>query len=246
MPNQVLASIPTHPQQVSKPREWAEVGRVLDDSPGGQEDQPQDQLAIVVRHDDFVGTDKEPQELYAVKKHFSIQVEGDPDFFFDVSMVQEDREEEPVQQQVLPTVVDDKLMGQNHGGQNNLVVALTGLIDVDDDNEPVPENIPVHTAPPPPSVLSQEWGHEGFCLRKSNNILHAKPKLVYPVDTTRNDVSLQLFERFFPRAFMEDIMIAETNKILDQHPLSYGELLHWISLWVSFLWLMDLTTGPFG
>ena len=28
-------------------------------------------------------------------------------------------------------------------------------------------------------------------------------------------------------------MIAETNKILDQHPLSYGELLHWISLWVS-------------
>ena len=27
-------------------------------------------------------------------------------------------------------------------------------------------------------------------------------------------------------------MIAETNKILDQHPLSYGELLRWISLWV--------------
>ena len=41
MPNQVLASIPTHPQQVSKPREWAEVGRVLDDSPGGHEDQLQ-------------------------------------------------------------------------------------------------------------------------------------------------------------------------------------------------------------
>ena len=27
-------------------------------------------------------------------------------------------------------------------------------------------------------------------------------------------------------------MIAETNKILDQRPLSYGELLCWISLWV--------------
>ena len=27
-------------------------------------------------------------------------------------------------------------------------------------------------------------------------------------------------------------MIAETNKILDQHPLSYGELLCWIGLWV--------------
>ena len=123
-------------------------------------------------------------------------------------------------------------MGQNHGGQNNLVVALTGLMDVDDDNEPVPENIPVPTAPPPPSVLSQEWGHDGFCLRKSNELPDAKAKLVYLVDATRNDINLQLFECFFPRAFMEDVMIAETNKILDQHPLSYGELLHWIGLWV--------------
>ena len=185
-----------------------------------------------MKHDDFIGMDEEPQELYAVKKHFSIQVEGDPDFFFNVSLVQEDGEEEPVQQQVLPTAVDDELMGQNHGGQNDLVVALTGLMDVDDDNEPVPENIPVHTAPPPPSVLSLEWGHEGFCLWKSNNIPDAKPKLVYPVDTTRNDVNLQLFEHFFPRVFMEDVMIAETNKILDQHTLSYGELLCWIGLWV--------------
>ena len=191
-----------------------------------------DQLAIVVKHDDFIGMDQEPQELYTVKKHFSIQVEGDLDFFFDVSLVQEDREEELDQQEVLATVVNDELMGQNHGGQNDLVITLTCLMDVDDNNEPVPENILVHTAPPPPSVLSQEWGHEGFCLQKSNNLVDAKAKLVYPVNTTRNDINLHLFECFFPRALMEDVMIAETNKILDQHPLSYGELLLWISLWV--------------
>ena len=75
-------------------------------------------------------------------------------------------------------MVNDELMGQNHGGQNDLVMALTGLMDVDDDNEPVPENILVHIAPPPPpSVLSQEWGHEGFCLWKSNNLPDAKAKL---------------------------------------------------------------------
>ena len=91
-----------------------------------------------MKHDDFVGTVQEPQELYAVKKHFSIQVEGDPDFFFDVSLVQEDREEELDQQEVLPTAVDDEFMGQNHSRRNDLVVALTGLLDVDDDNEPVP------------------------------------------------------------------------------------------------------------
>ena len=191
-----------------------------------------DQLAIVVKHDDFVGMDKEPQELYAVKKHFSIQVEGDPDFFFNVSLVQEDGEEELDQQEVLPAAVNDELMGQNHSRQNDLVVALTGLMDVDDNNEPVPENILVPPAPPPPSVLSQEWGHDGFFLQKSNNLPDAKAKLVYLVDTTRNDINLQLFECFSHRAFMEDVMIAETNKILDQHPLSYGELLCWIGLWV--------------
>ena len=41
MPNKVLASVPTHLQQVSKPREWGGVGRVLDNLPGGQEDQLQ-------------------------------------------------------------------------------------------------------------------------------------------------------------------------------------------------------------
>ena len=147
-----------------------------------------------MKHDDLIGTDQEPQELYTVKKHFSIQLEGIPDFFFDVSLVQEDGEEELDQQEVLPTTANDELMGQNHGGQNDLVMALTGLLDVDDNNEPVLENIPVHTAPPPPSVLSQEWGHEGFCLWKSNNIPDAKAKLVYPVNTTRNDINLQLFE----------------------------------------------------
>ena len=190
-----------------------------------------DHLAIVMKHDDFVGMDQEPQELYTAKKHFSIQVEGDPDFFFDVSLVQKDGEEELDQQEVLLTVVNDELMGQNHIRQKDLSMALTGLMDVDDNNKPVPENIPVHTAPPP-LVLSQEWGHEGFCLRKSNNLLDAKSQLVCPVDRPRIDITLQLFEYISPRAFIEDVMIAETNKILDQHPLSYGELLHWISLWV--------------
>ena len=155
------------------------------------------QLAIVVKHDDFVGMDKEPQELNAVKKHFSIQVEGDPDFFFNVSLVQEDGEEELDQQEVPPAAVNDELMGQNHSRQNDLVVALTGLMDVDDNNEPVPENILVPPAPPPPSVLSQEWGHDGFFLQKSKNLPDAKAKLVYLVNTTRNDINLQLFECFF-------------------------------------------------
>ena len=56
-------------------------------------------------------------------------------------------------------------MGVNDdGGPQNLVAALNGVVDIDDDNDPAPENIPtagVNTN----SVLSSEWGHAGICYQ---------------------------------------------------------------------------------
>ena len=130
-----------------------------------------------------------------------------------------DVQEEP-QEQLLPPVVDDELMRENHGGQQNLISALTGVLDIDDDNEPVPENVP---GDPVPSVLSTVWGHYGFCYRKSNNLADTKARLVNNVDTTRDDVNLQLFERLFPRKYVEDVILTETNKVLDKEPVTYGE-----------------------
>ena len=40
-----------------------------------------DQLSLVVTHEDFQDADGNLEELHAVKKHFTIQHEGDPDFF---------------------------------------------------------------------------------------------------------------------------------------------------------------------
>ena len=81
-----------------------------------------DQLAIVIHHDNFKEADRETlQELYTVKKHFTIQAKGDPDFYFDVPVVV-DTQEQP-QEQLLPIVVDDNLMGENHGVQQDLAIA---------------------------------------------------------------------------------------------------------------------------
>ena len=187
-----------------------------------------DQLSIVIHHGDFKEADEEMfQELYAVKKHFTIQAEGDPDFFFNLPVVS-DVQEEP-HELLLPPVVDDELMGENHGGQQNLISALTGILGIDDDNKPVPENVP---GDPVPSVLSMAWGHYGFCYRKSNNLADTPARLVSNVDTTRDNVNLQLFERLFPRKYVKDVILTEMNKVLDKQPVTYGELLRWIGLWV--------------
>ena len=52
------------------------------------------------------------------------------------------------------------------------------------------------------------------------------------VNTTRDDINLQLFEQLFPLKYIEDVILVRTNKVLDQEPVTYGELLHWIGLWV--------------
>ena len=65
--------------------------------------------------------------------------EGDSDSFFDDPVAEEDREEEPVSV-ALPDVVDRAINGQST--KNNTIEALCGVVDIDDNNEPAPENVP--------------------------------------------------------------------------------------------------------
>ena len=39
-------------------------------------------------------------------------------------------------------MIDDEVMGVNDDGPQNLAVALNGVVDIDDNNEPDPENVP--------------------------------------------------------------------------------------------------------
>ena len=82
-----------------------------------------------------------------------------------------------------------------------------------------------------PSVLSNKWGHAGICFCKQQSIGNTPAKLVIPVDTTRDDINLQLFECLFPKKFMVEVMIPTMNKSMKTSE-SYGELLSWIGLWI--------------
>ena len=149
-----------------------------------------DQLSLVVTHDDFKDANGNLQECHAIEKHFSIKEEGDPDLFFDV---QQERQEETMDTP-LPDAVNNELSGGNHGGLSDLVVALSGVVDVDDDNQLAPENIPTTTDTP--SIISTKWGCEGVCFRKEANCPNSPAVLIHPIDTKRDDINLQLFQSF--------------------------------------------------
>ena len=48
--------------------------------------------------------------------------------------------------------------------ENNTIEALRGVVDIDDDNEPAPEDVP-RQGEASDRVLGAEWGHDSFCYR---------------------------------------------------------------------------------
>ena len=134
-----------------------------------------DLLSLVVTHEDFKDADGNLEELHVVKKHFTIQHEGDPNFFPDKP---QEQQQQPQEETPLPESVDLDFTGQNHGGLEDLRNSLTAVVDVDDDNLPAPEN----NVPPTSqtyNILSNNWGHDGVCFRQEKK-LHKHPSQTDP------------------------------------------------------------------
>ena len=125
-----------------------------------------DQLSLIVQHADFVNNDGEPVLLHGVKKHFKTDMEGDPDLFFDAVATSEETEIATASVVPLSQAIDEEVSGWNDGGANDLLNALNGVVDIDDDNEPAPEKIPSpqDDASQHTSILSGDWGHDGICF----------------------------------------------------------------------------------
>ena len=115
---------------------------------------------------------------------------------------------------------------------------------VDDDNQPLPENVPTEaettTTANQPQIFSS-WEHSGSCFRYLEGGRKNKAWLNFNTDV--NPTIEQLFEMFFFKPFIVEVIIPETNKCMkaEKHqPVTYGEFLHWLCLW----FLMATITGP--
>ena len=137
-----------------------------------------------------------------------------------------EQEEEPTP---LPQAVDELL--NNQATSEETLEALRGVVDIDYDNDPAPENIPAPTDISSSSSFG-EWGHEGVCFRKQQGNQNIRAKLNVALDPNADDPNLQLFEILFPKMWILETVIPSTNNQLGEEPLSYGELLRWIGLWI--------------
>ena len=127
----------------------------------------------------------------------------------------------------MPAAIDDLL--SNQATTEQTIEALRGVVEIDDDNDPAPENMP--TAATTSSSIFGNWGHDGICFRKQQGNQDHCASLNVPVDPNADDKNLQLFEILFPKKWMIEVVVTKTKEKLDD-PLTYGELLRWIGLWL--------------
>ena len=105
-----------------------------------------DQLCLIVSHEAYPGV-----ELYCVERYTKVTTEGPADYFFDNVVVEavvegEARPGEPQEQpqEHVPVLMPAVCRRNFHPDDPDLLTAVeAGKIGIDDDNELVPENIPM-------------------------------------------------------------------------------------------------------
>ena len=149
-------------------------------------------------------------------------------------------------QETVPSEVALFLGSETTGMNRDNAALITNICPdmVDDNNQPLPENIPTEeqqaTTANLPQIFSS-WGHGGSCYHCLEGGRKHKARLSFNTDV--NPTIKQLFEMFFFKDFILKVILPETNKHIqeDKHrPMTYGEFLHWLGLW----FLMATITGP--
>ena len=112
---------------------------------------------------------------------------------------------------------------------------------VDDNNQPLPENVPTEGETTTTAQIFSSWEHSGSCFCYLEGGRKNKARMNFNTDV--NPTIKQLFEMFFFKPFILEVTIPETNKHMkeDKHrAVTYGEFLRWLGLW----FLMATITGP--
>ena len=136
----------------------------------------------------------------------------------DAVVVHEGEEEEVAEQPRLSSdVVEDIARLRSEG------------YEVDDDNDPVPENLPTATAPGEATFL--EWNQTNVCHRKAEGHRFEASKLVKPLG---GDRCIDYFLYFLPVTFLKDVVIKATNMKMNEGEggeVTWGEFIRYVGLW---------------
>lgn len=193
-----------------------------------------DQLVVVMKHDSFKTHDGAYEDIYTVPRWCKVTEEGPSEAYFHVgdngqAILQEASNENTVEDEdvELPAIIAQI---EHRGFRDDDILQMNGQVEVDDDNLPAPENVPIEDDANGVDDVFVEWGHDGVCQRRQAGGQNASASLFNFGGHAGVPSILQTFEILFPKGFLESVVIKETNKKLDKK-MSCGEFYVWIGLW---------------
>jgi len=181
------------------------------------------QLYVIFCHENFKNNDGTYVELHAIQRWATkILEEGPSDYFFSKAqetVVQE--EQQPVVQDELPApLVKAGVHGQADSWTLRQLQNTAGIT-IDDDEQPVPENI-LTPNNPAGNITMEEWGHSGICNWQQAGDTKSRASTTFTSSLTPS--LSQLFELFFPMKFVQDVMLVKMNETVAEKIL-YGKFL---------------------
>ena len=148
--------------------------------------------------------------------------EGPKEYFFESTGEPREPEDEQEGQVVLSDMIINRVNETRSLTDENIQEIVSSGIPVDDDNNPLEENVP-KAGEPHQDVFASTWGHDGICYRRQSGAHNLKAKLMnFPNNILPTPV--QLFEHFFPKPYLVDVLLAQTNSQLknESFKITYG------------------------
>ena len=199
-----------------------------------------DSECVILTSNEFVDDDGVFIEMYCHKRYIVVEVEGPSYSYFGHETINNDEEmsnDEPIE---LDEDFYDFINRTTtiQADDEDIQHLQQGEVEVDNDNDPLPENVPGFQPRGNPECSYKEWGHSGICQRKINGAIESKATLNFP--SSFSPTLVDIFNLLFPKKFVEDVILVQTNKELKLGALTYGEFLRWLGLW----FLMATIQGP--
>jgi hypothetical protein len=166
----------------------------------------------VFHHADFPN-----EEIYCVNRWVKVSEEGPPSEMFE-DVVMEPAESEDGEAEDDPDIPEE-LFNRNRGrnGHREDIAAFRSAgFDVDDDNEPAPENLPEANTNATQDTARQ-WGWSGICRRQAQSLTDSPAHLNgFSGERLQSITFLSMFLLFLPKKFIMEVLIVQTNAALEQ------------------------------
>jgi hypothetical protein len=180
---------------------------------------------IMLQSDELMDGDNH-LDIWAAETLLTVVHKGRPEHFFVHGNTPEQPGPDGDEEEFPPNVYNVITAGRVTTDED--AMALMGNVEVDDDNEPAPENIPQPNLADTGCHLN-DWGHDGICQRKLVTGVDIKPTI--SLGTNIQPSMVDLFELLFPIDFLHQVVLPHVNSNRKTaRVVDYGEFLWFLGL----------------